>query len=295
MQINVNDFVPKRRPLPVIVLADASTSMQGEKLATLNAAIAGMNVTGLPVDRIGGKKGEDRGAQMIESWAKQVVKEVQSHISEEPSPTLVLIDKLKGFLSHWRTSTGGRDGTREILWQFRNAAAPFLSAKRIAELDRLAGNVPAVTVLGKPVIQDPEERDELEKRINQQCTTAESFLYDDYGVRQARRLRRFLEPYLDNLSADIVEAVEVAANGSAEDATHPEPWLSLKAACTGIRDLLLVTPTATPVSEQDMPDEEIEACLLAAIEEVADARHRSEDGIQEALELFVRYLNEEPI
>lgn len=42
MQINVNDFVQKRRPLPVIVLADASTSMQGEKLATLNAAIAEM-------------------------------------------------------------------------------------------------------------------------------------------------------------------------------------------------------------------------------------------------------------
>lgn len=266
------------------------TSFQHE---AVDNAIAGMNVTGLPVDRIGGKKGEDRGAQMIESWAKQVVKEVQSHISEEPPATLVLIDQLKGFLSHWRTSTGGRDGTREILWQFRNVAAPFLSAKRIAELDRLAGTFPTATPLAKPVIQDSEDRDQLEKRLNQQRNTSQSFLDD--GVRQARRLRRFIEPYLDILSADIVEAVEVAASWSAEDATHTEPWLPLKNACIGIRDLLLVTPTATPVSEQEMPDEEIGACLLAAIEEVADARNRSEDGIQEALQLFVRHLNEEPI
>ncbi len=268
------------------------TSFQHE---AVDNAIAGMNVTGLPVDRIGGKKGEDRGAQMIESWAHQVVKGVQSRISEEPPATLVLIDQLTGYLSHWRTSTGGRDGTREILWQFRNTASTFLSANRIAELDRLAATFPNATPLGKPVIQDSSERDELEKRLNQQCTTAENFLDNDDGVRQARRLRRFLEPYLDNLSADIVEAVEVAASWSAEDVTHPEPWLSLKEACTGILDLLLVTPTATTIPQQEMPDEEIEACLLAAIEEVADARNRSEDGIQEALGLFVRYLNEEPI
>jgi len=87
------------------------TSFQHE---AVDNAIAGMNVTGLPVDRIGGKKGEDRGAQMIESWAHQVVKGVQSRISEEPPATLVLIDQLTGYLSHWRTSTGGRDGTREI-------------------------------------------------------------------------------------------------------------------------------------------------------------------------------------
>ncbi len=149
--------------------------------------------------------------------------------------------------------------------------------------------------MGKPVIQDSSERDELEKRVNQQCTIAENFLDNDDGVRQARRLRRFLEPYLDNLLPDIVEAVEVAASWSAEDVTHPEPWLSLKEACTGILDLLLLTPTATTMPQQEMPDEEIEACLLAAIEEVADARNRSEDGIQEALGLFVRYLNEEPI
>ncbi len=42
MQINVNDFVPNRRPLPVLVLADTSTSMEGKKISALNAAIAEM-------------------------------------------------------------------------------------------------------------------------------------------------------------------------------------------------------------------------------------------------------------
>ncbi|MBW4602345.1 MAG: VWA domain-containing protein [Calothrix sp. FI2-JRJ7] len=42
MQINPNDFLPQRRPLPVIVLADVSGSMEGEKIATLNAALAEM-------------------------------------------------------------------------------------------------------------------------------------------------------------------------------------------------------------------------------------------------------------
>lgn len=42
MQINPNDLLPQRRPLPVIVLADVSTSMEGEKIATLNAALAEM-------------------------------------------------------------------------------------------------------------------------------------------------------------------------------------------------------------------------------------------------------------
>ncbi len=43
MQINPSDFLPQRRPLPVIVLADASTSMEGEKMITLNAALAEMH------------------------------------------------------------------------------------------------------------------------------------------------------------------------------------------------------------------------------------------------------------
>lgn len=43
MQINPNDFLPKRRPLPVIVLTDVSTSMEGEKIATLNAALVEMH------------------------------------------------------------------------------------------------------------------------------------------------------------------------------------------------------------------------------------------------------------
>ncbi len=43
MQINPNDFLPNRRPLPVIVLADVSTSMEGEKIATLNAALTEMH------------------------------------------------------------------------------------------------------------------------------------------------------------------------------------------------------------------------------------------------------------
>ncbi|BAY80314.1 von Willebrand factor type A (plasmid) [Nostoc linckia NIES-25] len=43
MQINPGDFLPQRRPLPVIVLADVSTSMEGEKINTLNAALAEMH------------------------------------------------------------------------------------------------------------------------------------------------------------------------------------------------------------------------------------------------------------
>ena len=43
MQVNPNDFLPQRRPLPVIVLADVSTSMEGEKIATLNAALVEMH------------------------------------------------------------------------------------------------------------------------------------------------------------------------------------------------------------------------------------------------------------
>ncbi|MBE8969813.1 VWA domain-containing protein [Nostocales cyanobacterium LEGE 12452] len=43
MQINPNQFLPPRRPLPVIVLADVSTSMEGEKITTLNAALVEMH------------------------------------------------------------------------------------------------------------------------------------------------------------------------------------------------------------------------------------------------------------
>ncbi|MBD2458770.1 VWA domain-containing protein [Nostoc sp. FACHB-87] len=43
MQINPGDFLPQRRPLPVIVLADVSTSMEGEKINTLNAALTEMH------------------------------------------------------------------------------------------------------------------------------------------------------------------------------------------------------------------------------------------------------------
>jgi uncharacterized protein YegL len=42
MQINPSNFLPQRRPLPVIVLADVSTSMEGEKIMTLNTALAEM-------------------------------------------------------------------------------------------------------------------------------------------------------------------------------------------------------------------------------------------------------------
>ncbi len=40
---DLNDFLPQRRPLPVIVLADVSTSMEGEKIDTLNAALTEMH------------------------------------------------------------------------------------------------------------------------------------------------------------------------------------------------------------------------------------------------------------
>ncbi len=264
------------------------TSLQHE---AVDNAIASMSISGLPVDRLGGKKGKDRGAEMIKAWGNQVVTDVRSHLSIEPSPTRTLIDQLKNYLSHWRISTGGREGTREILLAFRNAAEPFLSVQRIAELDRLAGTVPAVQRPNKPLIEDLDDRDELERRLNQQCTTEESF--KDDGNRQARRLRRFLEPYLDNLSSDILEAVEVAASCS-EDTTHPEPWLSLQNACINIRQLLLDVPFTAGIAEQDVSDREIEQCLLAAIEEVEAARNQGEEGVQEALELFVRYLEEDP-
>lgn len=42
MQINPNDLLLQRRSLPVIVLADVSSSMEDEKIATLNAALAEM-------------------------------------------------------------------------------------------------------------------------------------------------------------------------------------------------------------------------------------------------------------
>ncbi|MBD2180357.1 AAA family ATPase [Planktothrix sp. FACHB-1355] len=265
------------------------TSLQHE---AVDNAIASMSIAGLPVDRLGGKKGEDRGSEMIQAWRNQVIQEVRSHLSTEPSPTLVLIDRLKGYLSHWRTSAGGREGTHEILLAFRNAAERFLSVQRISELDRLASTAPVIQKQSQPIIEDPDDRDELERRLNQQCTTEESF--KDDGNRQARRLRRFLEPYLDNLSPDIIEAVEVAVSWNAENTTYSEPWLSLQSACIGIRQQLLEIPVTQAIAEQDISDVEIEQCLLAAIEEIEVVRAQSEEGIQEALELFVRDLEEDP-
>lgn len=265
------------------------TSLQHE---AVDNAIASMSIAGLPVDRLGGKKGEDRGFEMIQAWRNQVIQEVRSHLSTELSPTLVLIDRLKGYLSHWRTSAGGREGTREILLAFRNAAERFLSVQRIFELDRLASTAPVIQKQSQPIIEDPDDRDELEQRLNQQCTTEECF--KDDGNRQARRLRRFLEPYLDNLSPDIIEAVEVAVSWNAKNTTYSEPWLSLQSACIGIRQQLLEIPVTQAIAEQDISDMEIEQCLLAAIEEIEAVRAQSEEGIQEALELFVRDLEEDP-
>ncbi len=265
------------------------TSLQHE---AVDNAIAGMSLSGLPVDRLGGKKGEDRGSEIIQAWGYQVIEVVRSHLKNEPSATRTLIDQLKGSLSHWRTSTGGREGTREIILAFRNAAEQFLSAQRIAELDRLAATVPTVQTQQKPVIEDTDDREELERRLNQQFITKESF--KDDGNRQARRLKRFLEPYLDNLSPDIIEAVEVAAAWTPENTAYREPWISLQNACIGIRQQLLEIPFAAPITEQDVSDREIEQCLLAAIEEVEATRDQSAEGQQEALELFVRYLEEDP-
>lgn len=265
------------------------TSLQHE---AVDNAIADMSITGLPVDRLGGKKGEDRGAELIQAWGNQVTEIVRSHLNHEPSPTRVLIEKLQGYLSHWRTSTGGREGTREIILNFRNAAEKFLSPQIIAELDRLANTIPVVQTQNQSVITDAEEREELERRLAQQCITQETFLDD--GNYQARRLRRFLEPYLDSLSPDMIEAVDIAIFWNSEDITHSEPWIILENACIAIRQQLLDIPFTSSITEQDILDQEIEQCLLAAINEVTIARDTSEEGIQEALELFVRYLEEDP-
>ena len=265
------------------------TSLQHE---AVDNAIAGMSLSGLPVNRLGGKKGEARGAEVIQAWGYRVIEVVRSHLNNEPRATRALIDQLKGYLSHWRTSAGGREGTREIILAFRNAAEQFLSAQRIAELDRLAATFPAVWTQPKPVIEDPDDREELKRRLNQQCIAQESF--KDDGNRQAKRLRRFLQPYLDNLSPDIIEAVEVAADWPSENTGHREPWISLQNACIGIRQQLLDISNAFLITEQDVSDREIEQCLLAAIEEVEAARHQSTEGQQEALELFVRHLEEDP-
>jgi len=265
------------------------TSLQHE---AVDNAIAGMSITGLPVNRLGGKKGEDRGAESIQSWGNQVTEVVRSHLNNEPSPTRVLIEQLKGYLSHWRTSVGGREGNRNIILTFRNAAEKFLSAQTIAELNRLANTVPVVQTQNQAVITDADDKEELEHRLQQQCISKESFLDD--GNYQAKRLRRFLEPYLESLSPDMIEAVEMATSWSLENIAYPEPWISLHNACIGIRQQLLDIPFTSSITEQDIVDEEIEQCLLAAIDEVTVARDKSEEGVQEALELFVRYLEEDP-
>lgn len=265
------------------------TSLQHE---AVDNAISGMSLSGLPVDRLGGKKGEDRGAEVIQAWGGQVTSVVRSHLKNEQGATRPLIDQLKGYLSHWRTSAGGREGTREILLTFRNAAEQFLSAQQIAELDRLVGTIPILPTQLKPVIEDADDREELERRLLQQCVTEESF--KDDGNRQARRLRRFLEPYIDNLSPDIIEAVEVAVSWTTDDTSYREPWIVIQNACIGIRQQLLETPFTSPIAEQDVLDQEIEQCLLASIEEVEAVRDQSTEGVQEALELFVRYLEEDP-
>ncbi|MBW4602343.1 MAG: AAA family ATPase [Calothrix sp. FI2-JRJ7] len=266
------------------------TSLQHE---AVDNAISGMSLSGLPVDRLGGKKGEDRGAEVIQAWGDEVTSVVRSHLKNEQGATRALIDQLKGYLSHWRTSAGGREGTREILLTFRNAAEQFLSTQQIAELDRLAGTIPILPTQPKPVIENTDDREELERRLLQQCVTKESF--EDDGNRQARRLRRFLEPYIDNLSPDVIEAVEVAVSWTPDDTTYREPWIVIDNTCIGIRQQLLETPLTPLIVEQDVLDQEIEQCLLASIDEVEAARDQSTEGVQEALELFVRYLEEDPV
>ncbi|MFZ9695626.1 MAG: DEAD/DEAH box helicase, partial [Chitinophagaceae bacterium] len=266
------------------------TSFQHE---AVDNAIAGMKVSGLPVDRLGGQKGEDRGQALFDAWSEQVIQDVQKNIPRPQVPRRVLVERLEDLVSHWRKAPSGRDSTQAVLEQFRDLTVDFLCPERRIELEKLllARTQTVSSMILKPVIEDEDDRVRLEKLLGKQCLTQDTFL--ENGSRQARSLKRFLEQYIDELSADQIEAVDVASDWDPEKSTNLEPWISLQAACQGIVDRLLKVPEPNFPQEQNIVDPEVERCLLSILADLKNMQVSSEEKVYEILELFVRSLQEE--
>jgi hypothetical protein len=266
------------------------TSFQHE---AVDNAIAGMKVSGLPVDRLGGQKGEDRGQALFDAWSEQVIQDVQKIIPKPEVPRQVLVEQLEDVVTHWRKAPSGRDSTQAVLEQFRDLTVDFLHPERRLELEKLLLAKTQFVYRGmpKPVIDDEDNQERLKKLLRKQCFTQETFL--ENGSRQARSLKRFLEQYIDELSADQWEAVDIASNWDPEKSTHLEPWISLKAACQGIEDRLLGVPESNFPQEQNILDLEVETCLLNILSDLKKMKVSPEEKVYEALELFIRSLKEE--
>ena len=266
------------------------TSFQHE---AVDNAIAGMKVSGLPVDRVGGQKGEDRGQALFDAWSEQVIQDVQQNIPKPEVPRRVLVEQLEDLVTHWRKAPSGRASTQAVLEQFRDLTVDFLRSERRIELEKLllARTQPVSQVIQKPVIEDEDDRVRLKKLLGKQCFTQDTFL--EKGSGQARSLKRFLERHTDELSPDQIEAVYIASDWDPEKSTNPEPWISLQGACQGIEDRLLEVPESNLPQEQNTLDLEVEKCLLSILSDLNNMQVSPDERVYEALELFIRSLKEE--
>jgi hypothetical protein len=260
------------------------TSFQHE---AVDNAISGVSVAGLPVDRQGGRRNEDRGADFVRGWAARTADAVEEQLPPGDSASTELCRRLQELLAHWRESPGGRDGTRTAIETFRNEAGRFLSPDVVGELERLASACQSVPLSSGPVLREDEERARLECLLGEQAVTSASFAVE--GPRRAARLLRFLRGYANDLSPDVIEAVERAAGWSSRG--EEEPWRSLEAACRSIRAQLLDPPAPSAVAEQDVADEAVDRCLTACLQEVRAARF-SPGNVDDALRLFAAHLRE---
>lgn len=259
------------------------TSFQHE---AVDNAIAGVQFAGIPIDRRGGPRGQDRGAEVIARWCQQLSEQVKKQLPAEPAATRVLLDRIMSLTSHWRQSPGGREGTHRMLNEVRRLSADILTASRLSEIERiLAVQVPThrPTV---PLVEEPEDRARIEGLLSAQCVTRESFAQD--GPFQARRLRRALGPWLDDLPADVLETIALASDN--EISWAREPWHMLNAGCRTIRAVLLDPPHRPDIPEQEVPEEAVEQCLMGVLDDIRESRAHGPDLLREALELFMRDL-----
>jgi hypothetical protein len=263
------------------------TSFQHE---AVDNAVAGMSVTGLPVDRRGGRRGEDRGAEVMREWIRGKAAAVRAQLPEHPGPNTVLLDRLRKLLSHWRRSPLGERGTIETLRDFRSEAAAFMTPERLSDLDRLLTRPPSAEPQRDSLVSDPVDIEEIERALGELRSTRDDFAED--GARQARGLRRELRPYANDIPAELLDALDAAA--SWEEGSDTEPWTGVQDLVADLRTVLFEPTRPEGISEIAEFERAAETCLTGVIADVAMARDASLDGVEEALRLYVRSLEEDP-
>lgn len=273
----------------------ASILLSSYQHEAVDNALTGVNLMGLPPNRIGGRRDDSIEAREkgLLAWIEQHQKLCQEQLAQiGERPTWNTLKKVEQLIYQWRTVRGGADSTPLLLQDINQVVSLHLEADLLTELRQLI-----IT------FSSPHQKTEtlesrygitklahLERLLGDQRLDPVAFLDD--GPFMASRLIHFLEGTGRIFNIEAFDALCRAAEWDTDNSTNPEELAAFlgeyKQTIKSIKSQVWDAPAA------DNADviKDLEEVLTKVLMTLRLHLELGADGVAEALENFINELDD---